>query len=156
MLFDLEADPSERRNLLFAHAGVRREVRRALDESEADLERGTAESEGKKWGAEGARVVPASVGLHNLVNLSYFETGERLGPAGGPADFDSIDTLSPAEAKVKAEFVVREIAAAAADLIDLLPPIREEGDSRTDRAAIRFDTNKFENDPGSRGRVLPP
>ena len=54
----------------------------------------------------------------NDVEMIRSEIGQLVGSAGGPANFD-VGFCGVVEAEVDAEVVLREVAAAAANLVDL-------------------------------------
>jgi len=77
----------------------------------------------------------------HLVRLDIFQCFDE---AAGPADFEELDAFCFADAEMDAEIVLREIAAAAADFVDLrmqtllAGEMRDAFDARADAAAIGF------------------
>src|SRR5438552_16296785 len=77
----------------------------------------------------------------DLVGLDVFE---RFDEAAGPADFEELDGFGFTNAEVDAQIVLRKIAAAAVDFVDLgmetffAREMRDALDARADTAATRF------------------
>src|SRR5205814_3077931 len=90
----------------------------------------------------------------DLVGLDVFE---RFDEAAGPADFEELDGFGFTNAEVDAQIVLRKIAAAAVDFVDLgmetffAREMRDAFDARADTAAIGFCANGFDFDPVIRG-----
>src|SRR5437660_3531025 len=86
----------------------------------------------------------------DLIGLDVFQ---RFDEAAGPADFEKLDGFGFADAEVEAQIVLRKIATAAADFVDLgmetffAGEMRDAFDARADAAAIGFCANGFDFDP---------
>src|SRR5882762_868560 len=86
----------------------------------------------------------------NLIGLDVFEGFDE---AAGPADFEELDAFGFADAEVDAEIVLRKVAAAAADFVNLWMQALLDGkmsdafDARADAAAIGFCADGFNFDP---------
>ena len=86
----------------------------------------------------------------DLIGLDVFE---RFDEAAGPSDFEEFDGFGFADAEVDAQIVLRKIAPAAADFVDLrmetffAREMRDAFNARADAAAIGFRANGFDFDP---------
>src|SRR6266478_6168074 len=86
----------------------------------------------------------------DLIGLDVFE---RFDEAAGPPDFEEFDVFGFADAEVDAKIVLRKIAAAAADFVNLRIQLLVAGemcdafDARADPAAIGFRADSLDLDP---------
>src|SRR5215472_9113854 len=72
---------------------------------------------------------------------------ETIDSAGGPANFQLIDTPGFAEPEMNAQIVLRIEATSAADLIHLPMSCGHARDARSDRAAVGLGSDQLQGDP---------
>src|SRR5579863_10189098 len=94
-----------------------------------------------------------SLAFGNVIKTIGTEILERVDLAAGPADFEQFDFCGRAKSEVHAQIVLRKIAAAAADFVDLLMGFGFAGnlsdatDAGSDAAAVGLGANGSNLDP---------
>src|SRR5438094_6326650 len=71
-----------------------------------------------------------------------------------PSYVDPIDAGAGGESEVHTQIVLRQVAAAAADLLPLLDPAGQRPHARADRIAIRLHADELQREPVMRGIAL--
>src|SRR5437667_8996571 len=74
--------------------------------------------------------------LLNLHDTAGQNIAQDLARSGRPLDFDSIHALRRPQAEVEAEIILRQVAAAAADLIDLRASPSGQFQLRSERTSV--------------------
>src|SRR5437660_5145611 len=82
--------------------------------------------------------------LHDVVNTVGGHVLERFDCTVGPANLDGFHLFRRAQAKVKAQIVLREITSSAADFIELFDARRANRHARADRRPIALGADELE------------
>jgi len=83
----------------------------------------------------------------NRVNLIRGKIAETLYQPAGPGDFDAIDLASGSQAEVQPKVVLRKIAAASANFIELRKFSSAHREARADSGAVTFRALQVEFNP---------
>src|SRR6266516_3384331 len=88
----------------------------------------------------------SSFPFHHFVNLVHCQSWQSVDVSAWPTDFN-IRLLRCAETEVDAQIILRNIAAAATNLVHLAMLAGCADDARTNAGPIRFCANAFQFDP---------
>src|SRR5436190_1050076 len=88
----------------------------------------------------------SSFPFHHFVNLVHCQSWQSVDVSAWPTDFN-IRLLRCAETEMDAQIILRNVAAAAANLVHLAMLAGCADDARTNAGAIRLCANAFQFDP---------